>query len=94
MWFGPLLLVKTIHCDFSLEILNSVRVAHLEILYIVSCSSFCTVLRLWLLHQKLKSSAKRLAFTGLCIVVVMSLIVSKKRVTDSEDPWGIPLVWM
>jgi len=49
--------------------------------------------RFLLLHQKLKSSANRFAFIGIVINLVMSLMPSRNSVTESDDPWGMPLSW-
>jgi len=74
------------HLDLRLEILKPVSDDHFAMLFAVSCKKCCTVFRLGLLHQKLKSSANRFAFTGKVVVLVMSFIAKRKRVTDIDEP--------
>jgi len=94
IWFWFFLLVHIINFDFWLEMLKPVCVDHIAMLLVVSWRKCCTVLMFGLLHRKFKSSAKRLVFTGNCMVLVMSLIARRNRVTDSDEPWGIPFCWV
>jgi len=63
---------------------------HFVILFALFCNKSCTVLRLLLLHNMFRSSANRFAVTGVSIILTMSFIDSRKIVTVSDDPWGIP----
>lgn len=91
--FWSLLLENMMHWDLRLEILKPVSDDHFAMLLAVSCKKCCTVFRIGLLHQKFKSSVKRLAFTGNIIVLVMSFIAKRKRVANNDEPWGIPLCY-
>lgn len=42
----------------------------------------------------LKSSANKLAFTGTCIVLTMSLMAKRKSETARDDPCGMPFSWL
>lgn len=57
---------------------------------LVLCVNLCTVARFGLLHQKLKSSVNKFAFTGYSMLSEMSFIANRNSFIDSNEPWSTP----
>lgn len=88
--FEPFFFVKIIHSHFEFENLKPVELTHWVSLMAVPSRNLCTIARFGLIHQNLKSSANKFAFTGYSMFSKMSFVANKNSVTDSNETWGIP----